>query len=165
MFQPVTALPARRGTDVRLLGSRHFYLFIGYWLILFVVMHRPIPRGLDFLPGGTDLAVHLVLYFGLTILGWRYLRVAVRKPSVRTLLAWGAVCIAYGAFDEWLQQFVGRKTSLSDWLDLWLDTPEEHFASYDGHQIDAEGNAELWLELGGEEFPESGWLSLVAYRC
>ena len=101
---------------MRLLGSRHFYLFIGYWLILFVVMHRPIPRGLDFLPGGTDLAVHLVLYFGLTILGWRYLRVAVRKPSVRTLLAWGAVCIAYGAFDEWLQQFVGRKTSLSDWL-------------------------------------------------
>jgi hypothetical protein len=29
-------------------------------------------------------------------------------------------------------------TSLNDWLDLWLDTPEEHFARYDGEEIEVE---------------------------
>lgn len=29
-------------------------------------------------------------------------------------------------------------SSLSEWLDLWLITPEEHFASYDGSEIDLE---------------------------
>lgn len=28
--------------------------------------------------------------------------------------------------------------SLGDWLDLWLDTPEEQWASYDGAEIDVE---------------------------
>ena len=36
--------------------------------------------------------------------------------------------------------------SLESWLDLWLDTPEEHYATYDGAEID----------LGH---------GVVAYRC
>lgn len=29
-----------------------------------------------------------------------------------------------------------KVSSLEEWLDLWLDTPEEHFASYDGEEIE-----------------------------
>jgi hypothetical protein len=31
-----------------------------------------------------------------------------------------------------------RVASLTEWLDLWLDTPEEHFASYDGTEASVE---------------------------
>lgn len=31
-----------------------------------------------------------------------------------------------------------RVSSLTEWLDLWLDTPEEHFASYDGTEASVE---------------------------
>jgi hypothetical protein len=45
-----------------------------------------------------------------------------------TLVAWA------------LGQYAGpgstKATSLSEWLDLWLNTPEEHFASYDGDERD-----------------------------
>lgn len=38
---------------------------------------------------------------------------------------------------------------LQDWLDLWLDTPEEHFAGYDGLEIDVEVlSRDLCEELG-----------------
>lgn len=41
-----------------------------------------------------------------------------------------------------LGQYAGagstKVSSLSEWLDLWLDTPEEHFASYDGVERDVE---------------------------
>ena len=47
--------------------------------------------------------------------------------------------------------------SLEDWLDLWLDTPEEHLSSYDGceRQVDRIGR-------GAEEI---GFTPEVAYRC
>jgi len=39
--------------------------------------------------------------------------------------------------------------SLQDWLDLWLDTPEENFASYDSHELEVEDcDKELEEELG-----------------
>lgn len=47
--------------------------------------------------------------------------------------------------------------SLEEWLDLWLDTPEEEFASYDGEEVEAsEADEELIEELG--------FTPAVAYR-
>ena len=47
--------------------------------------------------------------------------------------------------------------SLDEWLDLWLDTPEEHFASYDGSECDVD-------EADEELIDEIGFTPTVAYR-
>ncbi len=56
--------------------------------------------------------------------------------------------------------------SLTEWLDLWLATPEEHWASYDGETCEclineamAEEFSFSWDDSGGE------WQSAVMYRC
>ena len=58
----------------------------------------------------------------------------------KTLVAWA------------LGQYAGpgstQVQSLDEWLDLWLDTPEEHFASYDGNMWDAVLSEALVDELG-----------------
>ncbi len=47
--------------------------------------------------------------------------------------------------------------SLNEWLDLWLDTPEEEFAGYDGTECEVtEADDELTEELG--------FTPTVAYR-
>ena len=48
--------------------------------------------------------------------------------------------------------------SLDEWLDLWLDTPEDHFSTYDGETIDIYINNNLKNELG------FGTKTCVAYR-
>lgn len=48
--------------------------------------------------------------------------------------------------------------SLSEWLDLWLDTPEEHWASYDGEEQEVDG-------FTAEAEDEIGFAPTVAYRC
>jgi len=75
-----------------------------------------------------------------------------------TLIAWG------------LGQYAGpgstQVKSLEDWLDLWLTTPEECWASYDGTEEECSINRNLREELvnDGEEWPESGKLAGVCYR-
>jgi hypothetical protein len=65
--------------------------------------------------------------------------------------------------------------SLDKWLDLWLDTPAEHFASYDGEEHDVEGpTAEerasddeetVAFVTGWDELVEElGFTPTVAYR-
>lgn len=48
-------------------------------------------------------------------------------------------------------------TSLSDWLDLWLDTPEEEWAGYDGAECEV-------TETGADLIDAIGFLPTVAYR-
>lgn len=66
-----------------------------------------------------------------------------------TLIQWG------------LGQYAGpgytQVKSLNDWLDLWLDTPEEHFASYDGNECTVN-------EVDEEAEAEIGFKPTVAYR-
>lgn len=66
----------------------------------------------------------------------------------KTLVAWG------------LGQYAGpgstQVKSLEEWLDLWLDTPEEQWASYDGAERDVERCGKLREELG--------FTPTVAYR-
>jgi hypothetical protein len=52
-------------------------------------------------------------------------------------------------------------TSLEGWLDLWLDTPEEHFARYDGNMWEPDRLSPALLEeleWGRPDYP-------VAFRC
>jgi len=57
-----------------------------------------------------------------------------------TLIQWG------------LGQYAGpgynQVTSLQEWLDLWLNIPEEQWASYDGYERDCRINQNLQEELG-----------------
>lgn len=46
--------------------------------------------------------------------------------------------------------------NLGEWLDLWLDTPEEHWASYDGTEQD--------IRLSRQLAEEVGFRTGVAYR-
>jgi hypothetical protein len=47
--------------------------------------------------------------------------------------------------------------SLEEWLDLWLDTAEEHFASYDSEEREVHG-----VTADAEE--EIGFIPGVAYK-
>ena len=59
-----------------------------------------------------------------------------------------------------LGQYAGpgstQVTCLEDWLDLWVDTPEEQWASYDGTELDVDRVGQLARELG--------FVPTVAYR-
>ena len=95
-------------------------VWLGYWAALFVATHTPVPAGP---PMGrfTDKAIHFVLYLILALLagGWCLSAgraASARAAPTRTLIAWAAVLTLYAAFDEWLQQFVGRSMSVGDFL-------------------------------------------------
>ena len=66
-----------------------------------------------------------------------------------TLVSWG------------MNQYAGPGTtqvkSLEEWLDLWLDTPEEEFAGYDGEENDATNASDDLID-------ELGFTPTVAYR-
>lgn len=61
-----------------------------------------------------------------------------------------------------LNQYAGPGNSqvrnLTEWLDLWLDTPEEQWGSYNGTEEDCKINKNLAHELGFEN------LKCVCYR-
>lgn len=63
-----------------------------------------------------------------------------------------------------LNQYAGPGTTqvrnLEEWLDLWLDTPEEHHSSYDGEEYDLECTS-LALEALGFSADSK---YVVAYR-
>lgn len=96
--------------------SRRLWVWIGYWAGLFIVMHVPIGGTAARIVGKSDWIVHFALYFVLAWLGGRYIFAPDRGASIRTALGWAVVYALYAATDEWLQQFVGRTTSLTDWL-------------------------------------------------
>ncbi len=92
------------------------WLWVGLWVVMFLTTHVPVASAgaLPFRHG--DKILHFGLYFLLTYLGGRYLRATGRRLSVPLLLVWAVVYCTYAAFDEWLQQFVGRSMSPSDWV-------------------------------------------------
>lgn len=51
--------------------------------------------------------------------------------------------------------------SLEDWLDLWLDLPNDHFSTYDGKEL----NIRLNINASEEFFGCSTLRDVVAYRC
>ena len=51
----------------------------------------------------------------------------------------GKDCLVSWALGEYAGPGSSYVSSLDAWLDLWLSTPEEHFASYDGYERDVKG--------------------------
>lgn len=90
--------------------------WVGLWVVMFLATHVPVPSAGALPLGHGDKVLHFGLYFLLTYLGGRYLRAKGRRLSLTLLLFWAVVYCTYAAFDEWLQQFVGRSMSLSDWV-------------------------------------------------
>ena len=101
-------MPARR--------SRLWWMWIGYWVCLALVMHIPKLGAGGLLVKGGDKAVHFALYALLTWLGGKAYAARHGRLDRSVLLLWVLVYAAYGVLDEWTQDFVGRNTSLYDWL-------------------------------------------------
>lgn len=106
-------------SEIDRLGSkrtRRTVIWCGYWIAIFVLMHRPLGElGRPPFPWA-DKVVHFALYFGLTWLGaWR-LRTYPGRLTRPSLFLWAGVFAAYGGIDEWLQSYVGRTMSLFDWF-------------------------------------------------
>jgi hypothetical protein len=57
----------------------------------------------------------------------------------KALIEW-SLGNSYGPGSSWVN-------SLEEWFDLWLDTPEEHFANYDGHEIEGIQCNQFFLDL------------------
>ncbi len=91
-------------------------LWIAYWVVLFIVTHRPLGAGAGLLPQGADKVIHFLLYFVLAILGGWHVRSAGRRLSLAHMIVWVGIYAAYAGFDEWLQRFVERTPSLWDWV-------------------------------------------------
>ena len=86
-----------------------------YLLFLFSVTHLPFLR-LDLPIESSDKLAHVgaVRAAGVSVLA---LRRSIGRPlSGRFVYIAAFWLIAYAAFDEYLQQFVGRSTDLDDWL-------------------------------------------------
>lgn len=66
-----------------------------------------------------------------------------------TLIQWG--------LGNYAGPGTSQVSSLEEWLDLWLDTPEEMWASYDGEEKEVEVCGKLLSE-------ELGFIPTVAYR-
>ena len=96
-------------------ARRRLLLWLSYWILIFVATHVPTVPGLA-APRFTDKVVHFGLYAVLTILGSRWYSASVRKPSLRGLIGWATIYVAYAAFDEWLQGYTLRSPSLADFL-------------------------------------------------
>jgi VanZ family protein len=95
--------------------SRRLWIWVGYWVCLFVVMHVPMAATGPATVPHADKVAHAVLYFVLAALGGRYL-MAVGRVSRLAVITWAIVYAAYAALDEWLQSFVHRSMSLQDWV-------------------------------------------------
>ncbi len=95
----------------------HWYRRVlpAYWVFLFSATHFPrLELGLD-VPESDKLA-HLVAFGLLAYLFWKFAE-SYRRPTPAGFVWRAATCLlAYAAIDEWLQQFVGRSTSLLDYV-------------------------------------------------
>jgi VanZ family protein len=85
------------------------------WLTLFIATH--LPAGTPGLPGeGIDKLTHLAAFAVLSAIFAATWEFSSGRLTWRHLLWAWLIITAYGAFDEWTQDFVGRNTSAADWL-------------------------------------------------
>jgi VanZ family protein len=86
-----------------------------YWISLFALTHFP---KLEFNApiSAPDKYAHIGAFGLLAFLFWRFVE-TIRRPLSGRFVWFAAIwLIGYAAFDEYLQQFVGRTTDLGDWL-------------------------------------------------
>ncbi|MCH7813044.1 MAG: VanZ family protein [Planctomycetes bacterium] len=93
-----------------------WWLWVGYWILLGVVMHLPRPPGGFLVRRIGDVVAHGAVYFLLAMLGgWSALRRG-RRLDAAWGLTWLAIYTVYGAADELLQPLSNRSCEFSDWL-------------------------------------------------
>jgi VanZ family protein len=88
--------------------------WVGYWVLIFILTHIPIPRGMR-LPSGGDKVTHVIMYALLSGAGGLAM-FAAGRATLRRLLGWGVIYLAYGVVDEVTQPIVGRSASVADWV-------------------------------------------------
>jgi VanZ family protein len=101
--EPVEA--PRRRTIRRAIGAA----LVLYWAALFIATHVRMPT-MNELPTGSDKWMHFIAYTGLggLLAAW----LSARGASIRKLwLVVPAVCLAYAAADELLQQLVPTRSA------------------------------------------------------
>jgi VanZ family protein len=91
--------------------------WLGYWVLLFAVMHSPKPPGAFLAVRLGDKLTHAGAYYVLGMLGgWVAIR-SGRRTDRAWLVRWLLLYAAYAAADELAQFFVpGRVAQLSDWI-------------------------------------------------
>lgn len=87
-----------------------------YWPGVFILAHIPIPQ-LVYKAGVSDKSLHFLVYLILTFLLWFAIS-PNKKVNWRRPAAWWVlfVVVWYGAFDEWLQGYMGRNCDIMDFL-------------------------------------------------
>ena len=87
-----------------------------YWPVIFILAHVPIPLFVR-RAGVSDKSLHFLAYLILVFLLWFAIspdrKVNWRKAAVWWILL---VMVWYGAFDEWLQVYVGRNPDVMDFF-------------------------------------------------
>jgi len=81
---------------------------------------------------------------------------AETDPKEFTCMIGEEALIAWGLGQNYAPGSIGVN-SLEEWLDLWLDTPEECWASYDGSEVDVDACGRILSD-------ELGFVPTVAYR-
>lgn len=97
---------------------RHKYMLTAlgfYWPAIFVATHVPMSGSMVGRMGMSDKTMHFLAYLALVSLAWfavsPFEKVKWSKVKVWIILA---AIVWYGAFDEWLQGFVGRSPDIYD---------------------------------------------------
>lgn len=88
-----------------------------YWPAIFVATHIPISGDFVQKAGMSDKTMHFLAYLALVSIAWfavsPFEKVNWKKSKVWIILA---AIVWYGAFDEWLQKFVGRQPEMLDFF-------------------------------------------------
>lgn len=97
---------------------RHKYMLTAlgfYWPAIFVATHIPMSGGMVGRIGMSDKVMHFLAYLTLVSIAWfavsPFEKVQWKKAKVWIILT---AIVWYGAFDEWLQGFVGRTPDIYD---------------------------------------------------
>ena len=92
------------------------WAWLGYWVLLFAVMHMRRPPGARLVYPFGDKVLHTATYLILGLLGgWAALRRG-RRIDAGWVIRWALVYAAYAAADELLQPLVHRTCQFGDWL-------------------------------------------------
>lgn len=92
------------------------WTWLGYWVLLFAVMHVPKPPGAQLVQRLGDKVLHTAAYFVLATLGGWAARRRRRRLDAGWMVRWGLIYAAYAAADEILQPLINRTCQLTDWL-------------------------------------------------
>jgi VanZ family protein len=86
-----------------------------YWVFLFCLTHFP-KLELDVPIRAPDKIAHVGAFGLLAFLFWRFAETLRHPLSNRFAYVAVSSLVGYAAFDEYVQQFVGRSTDIIDWL-------------------------------------------------